>query len=136
MKNSVFTESDTLSKYVKKRKEKRLIMRLQGTRNYHGETHAGSLVAAVHNHADWERHVGSGEFEAVLNGVQFKTRHNDYQLHMPSRDSSNFLAVDEIPFPPVPPTVLAKRSVKSQVGGEVFALNSYFYYGPYEIDIL
>ena len=42
---------------------------------------------------------------AVLNGVEFRTRHNDYKLRMPSTTSSDYGATEEIPYPDVPPAV-------------------------------
>ena len=41
-------------------------------------------MAAIHDHANNIRTVGMGEFVAVINGVEFRTRHNDYRLYMPS----------------------------------------------------
>jgi hypothetical protein len=43
-----------------------------GTRAYHSNTHSGTSVAAMHDHADMPRTCGMGEFEAVLNGVHFR----------------------------------------------------------------
>ena len=59
----------------------------------------------IHNHANNERTIGLGEIEAVLNGVQFRTRHNDYRLKMPHRTSKQFHAAENVPFPEVPPSV-------------------------------
>ena len=57
-----------------------------GTRNYHADTHTNAKrVFSVHDHANNIRTVGMGEFAVVLNGVEFRTRHNDYRLFMPSR---------------------------------------------------
>ena len=50
--------------------------------------------------------MGLGEFTAVLNGVNFRTRHNDYVLVQASSDNSTYGKVEEIPFPDVPPAVL------------------------------
>lgn len=58
----------------------------EGTRNYHAETHGTqSRVFSIHDHSNNIRTIGMGEFIAVLNGVEFRTRHNDYRLYMPSR---------------------------------------------------
>lgn len=46
-----------------------------------------------------------GEMVAVLNGVEFRTRHNDYKLRMPSTTSTEYGATEEIPYPEVPPEV-------------------------------
>ncbi len=63
-------------------------------------------IAAIHEHADNIRTVGLGEIIAVLNGVDFRTRHNDFRLNMPHTESTEFHAFEPIPFPPVPPEVL------------------------------
>lgn len=62
-------------------------------------------VAAIHSHSNYQRLLGMGELVAVLNGVEFRTRHNDYKLKMPSRTKTNYGAVEDIPFPAVPPEV-------------------------------
>lgn len=46
-----------------------------------------------------------GEVVAVLNGVQFKTRHNDYRLNQASTTSKEYGAYEPIDFPEVPPEV-------------------------------
>ena len=51
----------------------------EGTRNYFSDTHGNSRrLLSIHEHANNIRTVGLGEFIAVLNGVEFRTRHNDY----------------------------------------------------------
>ena len=50
-----------------------------------------------------------------MNGVEFRTLHNDYTLRQPHTSSSEFLRTQNIPFPDVPPEVLRKRSVEAQV---------------------
>ena len=40
-------------------------------------------------------------FQAVLNGVEFRTRHTDYSLKRPAKDTSDYAAVDYIDFPEV-----------------------------------
>ena len=55
-----------------------------GLKNYFSETHSGGSMAAIHDHANNIRTVGMGEFVAVLNGVEFRTRHNDYRLYRAS----------------------------------------------------
>jgi hypothetical protein len=37
-------------------------------------------IAALHDHSNHIRTIGLGEFIAVLNGVEFRTRHNDFLL--------------------------------------------------------
>lgn len=51
----------------------------------------------------------------MLNGVEFRTMHNDYMLQMPSRHSRNYHATDKISYPPVPPSVKAKHTVPEQI---------------------
>ena len=63
--------------------------------------------AAIHNHANNIRTVGMGEMSVVMNGVNFRTRHNDYRLNMASRTSTEYAAYDPIDFPDVPPSVSA-----------------------------
>eukprot|EP00659_Diplonema_papillatum_P003274 gene3274-5133_t len=93
-----------------------------GTDSYYSASYSETGAANMHNHADTHHTVGLGEFGAVLNGVQFTTRHNDYSLLEP--DDS--LTVDEfkstwpprakgIEQPPVPPTVLTAGSVEAQM---------------------
>ena len=69
----------------------------------------------MHDHANNIRTVGLGEFIAVLNGVEFRTRHNDYGLRMPSTTSSTYHEVEDIPFPDVPPEVLQHHDVAGQI---------------------
>ena len=47
-----------------------------------------------------------GELIAVLNGVEFRTRHNDYKMRMPHRTSKEYGATEDIPYPEVPPQVI------------------------------
>ena len=47
-------------------------------------------IANAHNHADFKYTVGLGELSAVLNGVEFSSRHNDYSLRTPSVDNKNY----------------------------------------------
>ena len=58
--------------------------------------------------------VGMGELNVVMNGVEFRTRHNDYRLNMPVSNKT-YNAYEPIPFPDVPPEVLAKATVAEQV---------------------
>lgn len=86
-----------------------------GTRPYSYYTYASRSFLSVHEHANYDRTIGLGEFIAVLNGVEFRTRHNDYKLVMPSTKSKNYHATEPIPFPDVPPSVLHKKTVQEQV---------------------
>ena len=68
-----------------------------------------------------------GEFIAVMNGVEFRTRHNDYGLRMPHHTSKAWHAVQNIPYPDVPPQVLAKKTVDEQVS-KVLCPSEYMIY--------
>eukprot|EP00056_Hartaetosiga_gracilis_P010237 m.150073 g.150073 ORF g.150073 m.150073 type:complete len:1083 (+) comp13278_c0_seq1:52-3300(+) len=81
-----------------------------GSQPYHEATYTNVGFANFHNHADHKHTVGMGEVGAVLNGVEFWTRHNDYSLQQPSATSKDYHATDYIPFPDVPPEVTAKES--------------------------
>ncbi|KAF6036338.1 hypothetical protein EB796_005362 [Bugula neritina] len=85
-----------------------------GTRSYHTTSFSDLKVAAIHDHSNYKTTIGMGEVIAVLNGVEFRTRHNDYKLVMPSTKSINYGATEPVPFPPVPPEVLAQPSVELQ----------------------
>ena len=52
---------------------------------------------------------------AVLNGVEFRTRHNDYRLAKPSTHSKHYHRTEEVTYPPVPPSVLRQRTVRDQI---------------------
>lgn len=87
-----------------------------GTKPYHYYTFASTgAFLSVHEHSNYDRTVGLGEFVAVLNGVEFRTRHNDYRLSMPSLTKKDYHAVENVPFPDVPPSVLSKKTVHEQV---------------------
>ena len=86
-----------------------------GTRPYHSAHHSSSSVAAIHNHANNIRTVGMGEFIGVLNGVEFRTRHNDFRLKQPHQTDSSYHATEDIEFPDVPEEVLKLTTVDEQV---------------------
>lgn len=75
----------------------------------------GFSTAAIHDHSNNIRTVGMGEFTAVLNGVEFRTRHNDYRLFMPHTTKKDYHAVEPVPFPDVPPEVTSKGNVDEQI---------------------
>ena len=60
--------------------------------------------------------LSPGEFIAVMNGVEFRTRHNDYKFRQPAH-SKDFEAIEEIPFPAVPPEVLSKNTLQVRITG-------------------
>lgn len=67
-------------------------------------------VAAIHDHSNYKTTLGMGEIIAVMNGVEFRTRHNDYKMNMPSTTSLSYGATEPVPFPEVPPEVWNKVS--------------------------
>ncbi|XP_035824254.1 uncharacterized protein LOC101861940 [Aplysia californica] len=86
----------------------------EGTSAFFEDNHIGNGALSMHDHANYDRTVGLGEFIAVMNGVEFRTRHNDYKLRMPLK-RGKYLDTEYIPFPPVPPSVLKQGSVPKQV---------------------
>lgn len=62
-------------------------------------------MIGIHNHNNYPRAIGLGELIAVLNGVEFRTRHNDYKLRMASTSTMDYGVTEDIPFPDVPPSV-------------------------------
>ncbi|OWF50598.1 uncharacterized protein LOC110450222 [Mizuhopecten yessoensis] len=87
----------------------------KGTRSYFADTITQRSALAIHDHSNYDRTVGMGELIAVLNGVEFRTRHNDYKLRMPSRHSKTYNALEDLPFPDVPPSVRNKHTVVEQI---------------------
>ena len=61
------------------------------------------------------RTVGMGELNMVLNGIEFKTRHNDYRLRHPAKHSKTYNQMENIEYPKVPPAVLNKKTVQEQI---------------------
>jgi hypothetical protein len=94
---------------------KQIRNRISGTKSYHHQSHVGRSMVAIHDHSNNIRTVGMGEFIGVLNGVEFRTRHNDYRLYMASRNTSEYHKTDEILLPDVPPAVTSKPNVTAQV---------------------
>lgn len=86
-----------------------------GTKNYFVESHTGYAAASIHDHSNNIRTVGMGEVTAVLNGIEFRTRHNDYRLYMPHRTSDKYHAVEPVPFPDVPKEVSDKNTIDEQI---------------------
>ena len=84
-----------------------------GTRPYYFADYTSSSVAAIHEHSNNIRTVGLGEFVAVLNGVEFRTRHNDYRLKQPVKDDLTYHATEDIEFPEVPTEV--QGTVEEQI---------------------
>ena len=89
--------------------------RFSGTKSYHQGTYTSRNFAAMHDHANLEATIGLGEFEAVLNGVQFTTRHNDYGRYMASRTNRSYHAIEKIPYPEVPSEISSKSTMNEQI---------------------
>ncbi|XP_060067958.1 uncharacterized protein LOC132548153 [Ylistrum balloti] len=86
-----------------------------GTAPYISESYTGRSINSIHDHSNYDRTVGMGEVIVVMNGVEFRTRHNDYKLRMPSKTSKQYNAIQDIPFPRVPPSVLHKHTIAEQI---------------------
>lgn len=86
-----------------------------GGKNYYSSTHTGRSFASIHDHSNNIRTCGMGEFIGVLNGIEFRTRHNDYSLRKPATNDKTFNKVEDIEFPDVPQEVLKAGSVDNQV---------------------
>ena len=53
----------------------------EGTKTYHLPSISSKKgITALHDHSNDIRTIGLGEFIAVLNGVEFRTRRNDFLL--------------------------------------------------------
>ena len=44
----------------------------RGSKAYHHDTWQGRSILSIHNHGNYERLLGLGEFDAILNGVEFR----------------------------------------------------------------
>ena len=64
-------------------------------------------MAAIHEHANDIQTV-------VLNGVEFRTRHNNYGLRSLAKNNKTFQLTENIEFPDVPPEVLNSGDVMAQ----------------------
>ena len=91
-------------------------MRMDGFKTYDVDSFGGRSVVAVHDHSNLERTPGLGELIAILNGLEFRTRHNDYKVKMPVHNKTYHL-LEDVPFPPVPPSVTNKHTMAEQVRG-------------------
>ncbi|CAL1535720.1 unnamed protein product [Lymnaea stagnalis] len=86
-----------------------------GTSSYFDYTHVGKGVSAIHDHSNSNDTLGMGETVVVINGVEFRTRHNDYRLVQPDESTTAFRAVVNIAPPDVPPEVLNKSTPELQI---------------------
>jgi len=94
---------------------KQIRTRKVGSENYFSNTHSGGSFCAIHDHSNNIRTVGMGEFVGVLNGIEFRTRHNDFRLYKPVKDDSTYHKTENIEFPGVPQAVLDKDTVDEQI---------------------
>jgi len=94
---------------------KQIRYKSSSTDNYKTPSHVGRSVAAIHDHSNYIRLVGMGEFIAAINGIEFRTRHNDYKLRMPHRTSKEYGKTEDIPFPEVPPSVRNQNTTDDQI---------------------
>nr|KAG5705260.1 hypothetical protein BaRGS_010711 [Batillaria attramentaria] len=95
---------------------KQIRIRGDGTKPYFTAGFANpNGMAAIHDHTDHVKTVGLGELVAVLNGVEFRTRHNDYKLVRPSTTSGDYHATEDIPYPEVPPEVKNKHNMTERI---------------------
>lgn len=78
-------------------------------------TYTNGAVASIHNHADNYLLVGIGQIQAVLNGVEFRTRHNDFNIQNPSASSGKYGETEQVSYPEVPPEVSNQNSVDKQI---------------------
>jgi len=89
---------------------------ITGSQPFHtGSYTSPNAMMSMHNHANGWKTVGLGEFAAVVNGVSFRTRHNDYSLMMPHRTDSSYHATEHVPRPPVPQSVASQPDLESQI---------------------
>ncbi|CAL1547339.1 unnamed protein product [Lymnaea stagnalis] len=88
---------------------------VDGPETYYVNGHSGGSVGAIHDHSNSQITIGQGEGQFVLNGVEFRTRHNDYALRMPTKSTSAYHVLSEIPYPQVPPEVTEKSTVQEQI---------------------
>ena len=86
-----------------------------GTMSYHANGAVSHSALAIHDHANNIRTVGMGEVLASLNGVEFRTRHNDYQLKQPHSTSSDYNDIEPIKYPDVPKEVSDKATLQEQI---------------------
>ena len=98
----------------------------EGTQPYHGTSHSDDFtVGATHDHSDFFNTCGMGEVAAVLNGIHFGTRHNDYLLVRKADNDGelpDYDATVDIPYPDVPPTVLEETDLNDQI----YEMRKYF----------
>ena len=94
------------------------VMRLrgEGTQPYHASSHSDMYtMSAIHDHSEFYNTCGMGEISVSLNGIHFKTRHNDYLMARRADEGCGYDDTVPIPFPDVPPSVLQKATTEEQI---------------------
>ncbi|CAH1778609.1 unnamed protein product [Owenia fusiformis] len=86
-----------------------------GSKSYFSPSIAAESLFGMHDHPEKKSVVGLDDFVAVINGVEFKTSHNDYAVRMPSRTTKDLHAVEDIPLPDVPFRVMNKNTTQEQI---------------------
>lgn len=67
----------------------------------------------LHNHPNLLATAGLGEVSVLINGQYLRTRHNDYRLRQAV--AGKYLAMADVPLPPVPASVNAAPTVEAKV---------------------
>jgi len=95
-----------------------------GTHNYDADGGIGNGgILASHDHPNFHRKMGLGEFGAVLNGIRFDTRHNDYKIMKPAANANAlYNELEEVDYPDVPQSVLDQPTVEEQI----YEMQQYF----------
>ena len=88
---------------------------LVGGENYHTSDHNGCSFGGIFDHEDTKRKVGMGELVAVLNGIEFRTAINRYELKKPVYNNSGFHETEYVVFPDVPDAVINRTDLKEQI---------------------
>ena len=87
-----------------------------GTRPYLTDsTTTSTAYLAIHGHYNHIRTIGMGEVQVVMNGIEFRTHHNDFSVTQPHPQSSAFQAIQPIAFPEVPLEVTARANAEDQI---------------------
>ncbi len=94
-----------------------------GNEMYDDGTFQKGAISAIHDHPDFINTCGMGEISAVLNGVEFQTRHNDYNLEMPSTNSTQYGETEKVPMPDVPSEVLV---FGDDIEGQITEMQEWF----------
>ncbi|XP_060071511.1 uncharacterized protein LOC132551387 [Ylistrum balloti] len=94
---------------------KQKMVKNRGTRSYLNDIVSSPILADFGE--AWTRdrllYIGTNVF--VMNGVEFRLRAQNYRLQMPSRNSKEWHKTEDIPYPEVPHSVLAKHNITEQI---------------------